>query len=148
MLLAEEILSSALVRPELKQLRTAPDIVFAILCYAAAFLLMCKTTILRDFGTHLPGSSDALLTQIIDRLLQVACGPDHAPAKCARLISTLMRTYKVEATVNGEPSQHSPPNNPGEQPNLAISNVVPSDLDRLVNTDGTPDWASLIDTLS
>jgi len=93
--LAEKILSLALSQPELKQLSTAPDIVFALLCFAAVFLVICKISTYQDFGAQLPPSSDALLTLITDRFLQVACGPDHAPAKCARLISALVKGFKA-----------------------------------------------------
>ena len=38
LLLAEEMLSSAISRSDLEQLGSAPDIIFALLCFAAAFL--------------------------------------------------------------------------------------------------------------
>lgn len=96
LILAEEILSSTLSRSELNQLSTAPDNVFAMICFAASFLVICKLSIYQQHGEQLPGSSDALLSKITDRLLQAACGPDHAPAKCAQLISGLVARFESQ----------------------------------------------------
>jgi len=132
--LAEKILSSAVSQLESKQLSAAPDIVFALLCFAAVFLVICKISTYQDFGAQLPASSDALLTLITDRLLQVACGPDHAPAKCARLISALVKGFK--ALSGGDrasmPHAHGNPSGPPQtfvegqpQPDLKFSTVGP-----------------------
>lgn len=98
LILAEEVLSSTLSRPELNQLSTAPDNVFAMICFAASFLVICKLSIYQQHGEQLPGSSDALLSKITARLLQAACGPDHAPAKCAQLISGLVARFESQTT--------------------------------------------------
>lgn len=93
LLLAEGILAVTLSRPALQELGTAPDNVFAMLCFAASFLVMCKLTIHQHHGEHLPGSSDILLSKSIDLLIQSAYGPEHAPAKCAHLIRGLVASF-------------------------------------------------------
>jgi len=98
LLLAEEMLSSAVSRPDLS---TAPDNVFVLISWGAAFLVICKCAVHQIHGSHLPGSSDALLAKIIDRLSRLACGPDHAPAKCAQLLSALVGTYKARTSNRG-----------------------------------------------
>jgi hypothetical protein len=147
--LAEEIVSSVLLLPELKWLSTAPDQVFALLCYAAAFLIMGKISTYYDIGMHHPGSSDVLLAKFTDRLLQVACGPDHAPMKCAQLISALMRGLKAQMTVDGE-SEHGQSSEEGQPSERSLPSFGPGiDYNRLMNpqaTDDTSFWNLFMDT--
>lgn len=96
LLLSEEILTLTLSRLEINQLSTAPDNIIALICFAASFLVICKLSIYQIHGEDLPGSSDTLLSKIINRLAQSACGPDHAPAKGAQLIASLVTRYKTE----------------------------------------------------
>ncbi|KIM74996.1 hypothetical protein PILCRDRAFT_689319 [Piloderma croceum F 1598] len=126
--LAEKILSSALSQPELKQLSTAPDIIFALLCFAAVFLVICKISTYQDFGAQLPASSDTLLTLITDRLLQVACGPDHAPAKCARLISALVKGFKALSGGDQASMPHAHGNSSGPPQTLSVEGQPQPDL--------------------
>jgi hypothetical protein len=158
--LAEKILSSALSQPELKRLSTAPDIIFALLCFAAVFLVICKISTYQDFGAQLPASSDALLTSITDRLLQVACGPDHAPAKCARLISALVKGFKALCGGDRASNAHGNPSGPLQtlfvegqpQPDLKFPTISPGvDFIEPAITGAMLDhnyWTSFMDTLT
>ena len=110
LLLAEDILSSTISRPELKQLGAAPDNVFAMLCFAASFIVICKIAIYQAHGDQLRGASDGLLAKITDRLIQAACSPDHAPAKCALLIKGLVASFEARTTKGGE-CEHVQPQN-------------------------------------
>jgi hypothetical protein len=126
--MAEDILVSTISRQEVKQLGAAPDNVFAMICFAASFLVMCKISVYQSHGIRLPGSSDGLLTKITDRLLQAACGPDHAPAKCAQLIRGLISTYEVRCS--GEPahprSQYMSHNVSSERTSATLSRELES----------------------
>lgn len=104
-LLAEEMLSIAISLLELEQLGTAPDSIFSLLCFAAVFIVMCKYSVHRLHGSHLTGSSDVLLQKIIDRLSRIACGSDHAPAKCAQLLSAMMDTFRARTIKVDEDSE-------------------------------------------
>lgn len=81
--------------PAVQLLNTAPDQIFAMLCFAASFLVMCKLAIHQNHGADLPGSSDILLERMIGLLVKSACAPDHAPAKCAQLISGLVASFEA-----------------------------------------------------
>ncbi|KZP13479.1 hypothetical protein FIBSPDRAFT_797797, partial [Athelia psychrophila] len=76
-------------------LNTAPDQIFAMLCFAASFLVMCKLAIHQNHGADLPGSSDLLLARAVELLVRSACAPDHAPAKCAQLIRGLIASFEA-----------------------------------------------------
>lgn len=45
-------------------------------------------------GTPMRGKSDTLLPKIVERFAQVALSPDHAPAKCSRMISALVTAWE------------------------------------------------------
>ncbi|KAF7970263.1 hypothetical protein HWV62_24528 [Athelia sp. TMB] len=95
LLLAEGVLAAVLARPDLGAMATAPDAVFAMLCFAASFLVMCKLAIHQNHGADLPGSSDVLLARTIEFLVAGAAGADHAPQKCAQLISGLVASFEA-----------------------------------------------------
>jgi hypothetical protein len=109
LLLAEGILSSIISQPESNQLGSAPDNLFAMVCFAATFVVMCKISTYQNHGEHIPGSSDGLLAKVIDRLLLAACNPDHAPAKCAQLIRKLVATYEARTMKCNNKPEHLEP---------------------------------------
>ena len=109
LLLAEDILSSTISRTELKQLGAAPDNVFAMLCFAASFIVTCKIAVYQVYGDQLRGASDGLLEKINDRLIQAACSQDHAPAKCARLIKRLVASFEACTMKGGGECEHVQP---------------------------------------
>jgi len=174
MLLAEDIISSTVSRPELEELTTAPDIVFAMLCFAASFIIMCKISIHQIRGEQLPGASDDLLARITERLMQAACSPDHAPVKCAQLINGLISNYEArimegdenlgpkilphnissERTVvaNREPELPRYPVDRQSQLDVSMpAHGLNVDLNRLMNSEVMLDsefWASFMDNLT
>lgn len=175
--LSEDILSSTISRPEVKQLGAAPDIVFTMICFAALFLVICKIAVYQRHCDHLPGCSDTLLAKITDRLSQAACSPDHAPAKCAQLIRGLVATFEARILErSGEPEHlgmqtllhnissertsavNQEPESAGftidRQPHfdMSLSSYGSSvDLNLLMNSDVMLDsdfWASFMDNLT
>jgi hypothetical protein len=176
MLLAEDILSSTISQPESSLLGSAPDNLFAMVCFAATFIVVCKISVYQSHGECLSGSSDGLLAKVIDRLLLAACSPDHAPAKCAQLIRQLVVTYEARMKCNKvpehlEPQAMSHHNSSGrssginQEPESGFSvdgqpphfdaslsgYGVSLDLNRLMNSDVMIDsdfWASFMDNLT
>lgn len=149
-LLAEEILSLAISQPELEQLGTAPDNVFSLLCFAAVFLIICKYSVHQLHGHHLSGSSDVLLAKFTDRLSRVACGADHAPAKCVQLLSAMMDTFKARTTKGGGDSEHEKTQNAElgmalEVPSESTVEHVPhrEELPRVQQSHNDISWPSL-----
>lgn len=169
--MAELVLVSALERPELRLLGTAPDNIFALISFAAAFLIMAKISIYQNHGEHLQGSVDKLLTKIVEHLSEAAYAPDHTPAKCAQLISALLGTWerRVSKPDGGAPVVHaavsrehlSPikstepellvPSHKQLQSDLFTSVGSDFDFDQFMNSDiflDTEFWASFMVNLS
>lgn len=95
--LAEEILEDAISRPqEIAELSTAPDSVFTLISATAAYLVIIKLSTFQSQGVPLAGPSDAFLDRTVDLLKRAACGSDHVPARCAHLISALVRSYQTQ----------------------------------------------------
>jgi hypothetical protein len=91
---AEAVLIHTLSTPELRLLGTAPDNVFAMISFAAAFLIVSKFSVCQNHRQELPGSSDSLFEKTIRHLKEAAYSPDHAPAKCAQLITAWVEAWQ------------------------------------------------------
>jgi hypothetical protein len=174
LLLADDILSCTIIQPESNQLGSAPDNVFAMVGFAATFIVMCKISVYQSHGELISGSSDGLLAKVIDRLLLAACSPDHAPAKCAQLIKKLVASYEARTMKCSGAPEHLEPqamsHNISSERTSAINqepesvlSVEPGfdaplpdygislDLNRLMNSDVMLDsdfWASFMDNLT
>ncbi|KAH7887473.1 hypothetical protein F5I97DRAFT_1966044 [Phlebopus sp. FC_14] len=94
LVLSEGILVTALSRPELVLLSSAPDNFFRMITFAAIFVILCKWSVLENAGEQLPGSSDPVLARTIDRLSMIACAQDHIAAKCARVIEAGVVSFR------------------------------------------------------
>lgn len=112
--LAEGVLSAILSRSgrDLDFMAAAPDNFFAMICFAASFLVMVKLSAWQNHELDIPGSSNALLAKMIANLVRIACASEHAPAKCAQLIKGLVasfeaRTRKSAVMRADESSQHA-----------------------------------------
>ncbi|TFK43858.1 hypothetical protein BDQ12DRAFT_198358 [Crucibulum laeve] len=91
---AEAVLSHTLSWPEHNLIGTVPDTFFNGIAFAAAWLVMSNFSMYQLHGAQLGGSCDRLLTMIITRLSRAALTPDHAPAKCAHVISALYSAWE------------------------------------------------------
>lgn len=94
LVLSEAILITTISQPELDLMSTAPDTMFSMITFATVYVLMSKWNVYENAGQHMPGSSDSILARTIERLLQIACSPDHFAAKCARLIEAGVLSFK------------------------------------------------------
>jgi hypothetical protein len=92
-LTAEAVLVATLSRQE--NIGTAPDIVFAMISFAAVWLIMAKFAMFHNQGEQSPGVSNGLLMKVVERLMQSAITPDHTSAKCAQLIATSMKMLET-----------------------------------------------------
>ncbi|KAH7912970.1 hypothetical protein BJ138DRAFT_1147165 [Hygrophoropsis aurantiaca] len=102
LVLSEGILITSLSRPELALLSSAPDNYFSMIILATMFVILSKWSVLQNAGEQLPGSSDSILAKTIERLSQVACSPDHFPAKCARVIEAGVLSFRRRASEQSE----------------------------------------------
>ncbi|EGO02210.1 hypothetical protein SERLA73DRAFT_178032 [Serpula lacrymans var. lacrymans S7.3] len=109
LVLSEGILITSLSRPELALLSSAPDNFFSMITLATFFVVLSKWSMLQNTGEQLPGSSDSILAKTIERLSQVACSPDHAPARCAQLINACVLSFRRRASekTESEPLERS-----------------------------------------
>lgn len=85
-------------QPDIDSLSTAPDILFSMVSFAAAQLVMFKFGVLQTTGNILSGASDHLLERVIDRFKRAALAPDHAPAKYSQMISQLVKKWERRST--------------------------------------------------
>ncbi|KAF7985932.1 hypothetical protein HWV62_43858 [Athelia sp. TMB] len=162
---AETTLSTMLSRPEsdVELMATTPDNIFAMLCFAASFLIMCKISIHQIHGGDLPESSNTLLAKTNALFARLACAPDHAPSKCAQLIIGLVAGFEARTgkRMVGFANGSGPPivTRPSGGLAAAISQgdrhpcdlPIPGDLSELLNSELMLDadfWASFMDNLT
>lgn len=165
-LAAETTLSTMLSRPDSDEelMATAPDSIFAMLCFAASFLIMCKISIHQIRAVDLPESSTILLAKTNALFARLACAPDHAPAKCAQLIIGLVASFEARTgkrMVGFADGFGSPPvtlpsgglaavNGRGDQHACDLP-LGTGDLGELLNSELMLDadfWASFMDNLT
>lgn len=91
---SERILIHTLTAPDRHLLGSAPDCIFAMVAFGAAMLVSARVAMLENSGIVLPGHSDQLLSKIIVQMNAAAYAPDHAPARCAQLVATLMHLWQ------------------------------------------------------
>ncbi|KAF7980622.1 hypothetical protein HWV62_37412 [Athelia sp. TMB] len=143
-LLAEGALAATLARPG--DLQSAPDSTFALLCFAASFLVMCKIAILHNHGMDLPGSSNALLARAVALWAHTACAPDHAPAKCAQLVSGLIASFEQRALAAAAGRSRA---TPAEDVDMPVGGA--GDIGGLLSSEvmlDTDFWSSFMDNLA
>ncbi|KAI0268225.1 hypothetical protein BC834DRAFT_868467 [Gloeopeniophorella convolvens] len=91
---AEALLTTILSVSDKELLATAPDSVYAMISFAAAYVTTAKFLLLQSKAMRqFPGSSDALLTRTIQRLRSVSLSPDDNASRCARVISKFLDTW-------------------------------------------------------
>ncbi|KAI0307132.1 hypothetical protein B0F90DRAFT_1685399, partial [Multifurca ochricompacta] len=91
---AEALLTTILSVAEKELLATAPDSVYAMISFAAAYITTAKFLLLQSrVARHLPGASEELLTRTINRLQHVSLCTDDNASRCARVISGFMETW-------------------------------------------------------
>ncbi|KAI0053600.1 hypothetical protein FA95DRAFT_1579274 [Auriscalpium vulgare] len=95
LLCAESLLTSVLSVHDKDMLATAPDNVFSMISFAAAFIMASKFMLLQSQGLRsLPGSSDQLLRRIVVRLNQIGLSGDHHAGRAATVISGFMGNWE------------------------------------------------------
>jgi hypothetical protein len=92
-LAAESVLVTSLSRQE--NIGTAPDNLFAMIAFAAIWLMMAKFAMFQTQTERNPVVSNGLLVKTIERLAQSTLAPDHIPAKCAQFIAASMKRLET-----------------------------------------------------
>jgi hypothetical protein len=91
---AEALLTTILSIKDKELLVTAPDSVFAMISFAAAYITTARFLILQSKAMRsLPGASEELLARTIKCLRQVSLSTDDNASRCARVISGFMDTW-------------------------------------------------------
>ncbi|KAJ7473307.1 hypothetical protein FB451DRAFT_1367315 [Mycena latifolia] len=89
---------------------TAPDALFNMLAFSAAYLVGAKLLMLRLAPGHgLLGASDLVLVKVIPHLHRAACGPGHAAERCALFIQSLVAKWKARDVTQPNSSYPTPP---------------------------------------
>jgi hypothetical protein len=91
---AESLLTTILSIADTELLATAPDSVYAMISFAAAYVTTAKYLLLHSRGTrHFPGASDELLARTVKRLQGISLFPDDNASRCARVVSRFVDTW-------------------------------------------------------
>jgi len=91
---AEALLATILSIKDKELLATAPDSVFAMISFAAAYITTSRFLILQSKAMRgLPGASEELLARMMKCLKQVSLSQDDNASRCARVISDFVDTW-------------------------------------------------------
>ena len=92
---AETLLTTILSIADTELLATAPDSVYAMISFAAAYVTTAKYLLLHSRGVrHFPGASDELLARTVKRLQEISLYPDDNASRCARVVSRFVDTWQ------------------------------------------------------
>ena len=107
---AEALLTTILSIKDRELLATAPDSVFAMISFAAAYVTTSRFLMLQSKTMRsVPGSSGELLARTIKCLHQVALSTDDNASRCARVISGFVDTWeKRQGTQDAEATTVAP----------------------------------------
>ncbi|TFY72967.1 hypothetical protein EVG20_g1 [Dentipellis fragilis] len=121
---SEALLTTICSVPDRTTLATAPDSVFAMITYGAAYVIAAKFMILHTKKVRvLPGSSDELLRRTADILGQISPSPDHHAAHTSHMINSFIDAWKIglEEDINGESNNSTPAEPTVDQNSPSIS---------------------------
>jgi len=107
---SEALLTTILSIKDRELLATAPDSVFGMISFAAAWVTTARFLILQSKAMRsVPGSSGELLTRTIKCLQQVALSTDDNASRCARVISGFVDTWeKMQRAQDAEAATVTP----------------------------------------
>jgi hypothetical protein len=151
---AESLLTTILSIADTELLATAPDSVYAMISFAAAYVTTAKYLLLQSKGTrHFPGASDELLARTVKRLQGISLCPDDNASRCARVVSRFVDTWyeKLSAhdaeSTGGTPAESS--DSPRRVPTLpSTSKARYHDSTSLENTPAEPSPETTISSLT
>lgn len=138
---AESLLTTVLSIADTELLATAPDSVYAMISFAAAYVTTAKFLLLQSKGTrHLPGSSDELLARTVNRLQGVSlCGDDNA-SRCARVVSRFVDTWCEKLSAHDAETTGASPAESGDSPRgaPAVSSITKARHHDGASSENTP----------
>ncbi|KAH8999076.1 hypothetical protein EDB92DRAFT_922497 [Lactarius akahatsu] len=114
---AESLLTTILSIADTELLATAPDSVYAMISFAAAYLTSAKYLLLHSRGMrHLPGASDELLARTVNRLQGVSLWTDDNASRCARVVSRFVDTWHEKLNTRDAETTGGTPAESGDSP--------------------------------
>jgi hypothetical protein len=114
---AESLLTTILSIADTELLATAPDSVYAMISFAAAFVTTAKFLCLQSKSMrHLPGASDELLARTVNRLQGVSLCADDNASRCARVVSRFVDTWYEKLSAHDAETTGGTPAEPGDYP--------------------------------
>lgn len=114
---AESLLATILSIADAELLATAPDSVYAMISFAAAYVTTAKFLCLQSRGMrHLPGASDELLARTVNRLQRVSLCADDNASRCARVVSRFVDTWYEKMSAHDAETTGGTPAEPGDPP--------------------------------
>ena len=119
---SEALLTTILSIKDRELLATAPDPVFSMISFAAAFVTTSRFLILQSKAMRMvPGSSAELLARTIKCLQQVALSTDDNASRCARVISGFMDTWEKRQGTQGTEAATVTPSGGNDTPQATSS---------------------------
>ncbi|KAJ6588289.1 hypothetical protein B0H19DRAFT_1098632 [Mycena capillaripes] len=91
---AENVLSTFLSPSDFNLLSSAPDVVYAMIGFAATWIFVSNFSLHQLGKSQVGGASERLQSMTIERLNQIALSPDHAAARCRHVLSALMSAWQ------------------------------------------------------
>lgn len=145
LLQSEAVITSTLRLPDTTLLETAPDHFFSFISFAAIHAVIIKLSVYQTTpGLHTAGHMSSLLATLLERLSQISCAPDHAPAKCSQLVAALAETLEKRSSIWDKTCPNCAPASPknhddhlGSDANLFPHTTIQYDLNE--NLGAIPD---------
>ncbi len=137
---AESLLTTILSIADTELLATAPDSVYAMISFAAAYVTSAKYLLLQSRGTrHLPGASDELLARTVKRLQVVSLCADDNASRCARVVSRFVDTWYEKLSAHDAETTGGTPAESGDSPRgaPAVSSISKASHDG-ASSENTP----------
>ncbi|KAH9006782.1 hypothetical protein EDB86DRAFT_2868239 [Lactarius hatsudake] len=114
---AESLLTTVLSIADTELLATAPDSVYAMISFAAAYVTSAKYLLLHSRSMrHLPGASDELLARTVNRLQGVSLWTDDNASRCARVVSRFVDTWHEKLSAHDAETTGGTPAEFGDSP--------------------------------
>ena len=112
---AESLLTTILSIADTELLATAPDSVYAMISFAAAYVTTAKFLCFQSKGVrHLPGASDELLARTVNRLQGISLYTDDNASRCAQVVSRFVDTWYEKLSAHDAETTGGTPAEPGD----------------------------------
>lgn len=119
---AEALLTTILSIKDKELLATAPDSVYAMISFAAAYMTIAKLVILQSkIRPRLPGTNDDLVLRTIKYLRQVSLSTDDNASRCAWVMSGFVDAWHERLNAHNTEAMGENVDEPGDSSQAAPS---------------------------